>query len=181
MADRRVLKTKKALRQAFLTLVAEHGYEPVSVQAIVARADVGRATFYAHYADKEDLLIESLEMLGDHLRDQIAAQDACEAPLPLRFGLPVFRHIQEAGDNFFTFQEVPALEREFRQVVSSLAQEHLDDSEAGPASVLAEALTGGLLALAKWWRKDARELTPEEINERFLELFGSLLPDSHHH
>jgi AcrR family transcriptional regulator len=54
--DRRVRKTKKALRDALVELILEKGYSAVSVQDVVDRADVGRTTFYAHFTDKDDLL-----------------------------------------------------------------------------------------------------------------------------
>jgi len=54
--DRRSRRTDKALRSAFIALARERGYERTSVEDIAERADVARATFYAHYAHKEDLL-----------------------------------------------------------------------------------------------------------------------------
>ncbi|WP_280215462.1 helix-turn-helix domain-containing protein [Nocardia cyriacigeorgica] len=37
----------------------ERGYERVTVTDVIDRADVGRSTFYAHYRDKDDLLVVS--------------------------------------------------------------------------------------------------------------------------
>src|ERR1700741_782405 len=55
--DRRVRRTRAALRDAFLALVSEKGYEKITIQDILDRADVGRSTFYVHYRAKEALLI----------------------------------------------------------------------------------------------------------------------------
>ena len=55
--DRRVRKTRKALRDALVELTLEKGYAAVTVGDIADRADVGRTTFYAHFTDKEDLLL----------------------------------------------------------------------------------------------------------------------------
>jgi AcrR family transcriptional regulator len=55
--DRRVGKTRKALREALTDLILERGYESVTVQDLIDRADVGRSTFYAHFIDKDDLLM----------------------------------------------------------------------------------------------------------------------------
>jgi AcrR family transcriptional regulator len=55
--DRRVRKTRKALRDALVELILEKGYNGVTVGDIVERADVGRTTFYAHFTDKDDLLL----------------------------------------------------------------------------------------------------------------------------
>jgi AcrR family transcriptional regulator len=70
--DRRVRRTRQAIREAFLSLVLDRGYDNVGVDDIAERADVARATFYAHYATK-DVLLEVLfgEIIGE-LVDQVA-------------------------------------------------------------------------------------------------------------
>ena len=50
--DLRVRKTEEAIRSAFVSLVAEEGFDAVTVQQILERARVNRSTFYRHYADK---------------------------------------------------------------------------------------------------------------------------------
>ncbi|MFC4565287.1 TetR/AcrR family transcriptional regulator [Nocardiopsis mangrovi] len=56
--DLRVRRTRKLLREALVALVEESGYEPVTVRDIAERAMVNRATFYAHYDGKYDLLLD---------------------------------------------------------------------------------------------------------------------------
>ena len=62
--DRRVRKTRRALSRALIELVLEKGYEDVSVQDILDRADIGRSTFYAHFESKEMLLVNGPRNLG---------------------------------------------------------------------------------------------------------------------
>src|SRR4029079_1728498 len=59
-ADRRVARTRRALKEALTDLILEGGYESGTVQDVIARADVGRSTFYAHFLDKDDLLMAIL-------------------------------------------------------------------------------------------------------------------------
>jgi AcrR family transcriptional regulator len=59
-SDARVERTRKALIGAFVALFFERPYARISVGAIVARARVGRSTFYEHFVDKEDLLAASM-------------------------------------------------------------------------------------------------------------------------
>jgi len=73
--DRRVRRTKAALQQAMVDLVVEQGYESISIDALAARADVTRATFYAHYASKAALLTAVVDHFAD---DVIAALEAAE-------------------------------------------------------------------------------------------------------
>src|SRR5215469_11325891 len=54
--DPRVKRTRKLLQQAFLELFKEKSFSSISIQDITERATVNRATFYAHFADKYELL-----------------------------------------------------------------------------------------------------------------------------
>jgi len=54
--DPRVMRTRKWIRQAFWELLAEKGFQAITVQDITARAGINRATFYAHFTSKYDLL-----------------------------------------------------------------------------------------------------------------------------
>jgi AcrR family transcriptional regulator len=53
--DPRIRRTRKLLEDAFRSLVRERPYSEISVGEITERATVNRATFYAHYLDKQDL------------------------------------------------------------------------------------------------------------------------------
>ncbi len=55
MEERRIRRTKNALKRQFIKLVKEKGYSAVTVTDIVEHADYNRSTFYAYYLDKEDL------------------------------------------------------------------------------------------------------------------------------
>jgi AcrR family transcriptional regulator len=65
IADRRVQKTRKLLQDALIELVAQMGYEAVTIQEILDQANVGRSTFYAHFQDKDQLLHSILEHLNE--------------------------------------------------------------------------------------------------------------------
>lgn len=53
--DLRVKRTRKLISQAFFTLLRKKKFEKISIQEIADSAMINRATFYAHYADKQDL------------------------------------------------------------------------------------------------------------------------------
>lgn len=63
--DRRVQKTRKLLQDALIELVAEKGYDSVTIREILDKANVGRSTFYAHFQDKDQLLHTILERLDE--------------------------------------------------------------------------------------------------------------------
>lgn len=58
VVDRRIQKTKKSLTEALIQLILEKGYEKVTIQNIIDKANVGRSTFYIHYESKEQLLLD---------------------------------------------------------------------------------------------------------------------------
>ncbi|RFM29133.1 TetR/AcrR family transcriptional regulator [Deminuibacter soli] len=58
--DRRTQKTRKLLAEALKELIAEKGYDAITIQDIIDRANVGRSTFYSHYESKEQLLVGNI-------------------------------------------------------------------------------------------------------------------------
>ncbi|WP_329767209.1 TetR/AcrR family transcriptional regulator [Bacillus nitratireducens] len=83
--DRRIIKSKEAIKNAFIELMAEKGFDKITVKDICTRADVGNRTFYLHYLDKFDLLdklvverIEALKTLCAPLHD-LSFREACIA------------------------------------------------------------------------------------------------------
>jgi AcrR family transcriptional regulator len=65
--DRRVRRTRAALRAALVELIVERGYERITVRDVLDRADIGRSTFYAHYRDKDALFASCFEDLREDL------------------------------------------------------------------------------------------------------------------
>ena len=74
--DRRAVRSKRLILGALRELLLEKGYKKITVTDIVERADIGRATFYAHFEDKEDL--------GRYLFDQLMLQIEQEIVLDLQ-------------------------------------------------------------------------------------------------
>ena len=48
MEDRRSIKTKRAIKEAFLKLLHEKEINKITVSDLSRRADLGRGTFYLH-------------------------------------------------------------------------------------------------------------------------------------
>ena len=55
-ADRRITRTRSALRDALIALIDERGYDTLSVGDVCLAANVTRGTFYNHFTSKEDML-----------------------------------------------------------------------------------------------------------------------------
>ena len=67
--DRRQKKTREAIFKAFIRLLSEKSFSQITVAEVIAAADVGRATFYAHFETKDYLLKELCRELFDHVFD----------------------------------------------------------------------------------------------------------------
>ncbi|MFP5105578.1 TetR/AcrR family transcriptional regulator [Neobacillus sp. C211] len=57
--DRRIVRTKRLIRDALTELMEEKGFEGITVRDLTKKADINRGTFYLHYRDKYDLLEQS--------------------------------------------------------------------------------------------------------------------------
>jgi AcrR family transcriptional regulator len=61
--DPRVKRTRALILSAFESLIAQKGFESISVQDVTGKAGINRATFYAHFADKYALLDYSISQM----------------------------------------------------------------------------------------------------------------------
>jgi AcrR family transcriptional regulator len=88
-SDRRVERTRESVLSAFRSLFFERGYEAISVQDIIERANVGRSTFYDHFQNKDEVLHDSLTPVLLPLAQTLDAHD-----LPPQLA-PMLEHMRE--------------------------------------------------------------------------------------
>jgi len=67
--DRRILKSKEAIKNAFMDLMSEKDFDKITVKDICDGANIGNRTFYLHYLDKYDLLDRLIEEYIHMLRN----------------------------------------------------------------------------------------------------------------
>ncbi|MGH9663132.1 MAG: TetR/AcrR family transcriptional regulator, partial [Bryobacteraceae bacterium] len=173
--DRRVQRTLQLLRDSLFSLIREKGFEALSVQEIIDRANVGRATFYAHFDNKEDLLVSGFDELRASLKER--QREA------------LFRG-ENIDERAFAFsREMLAHANEFREVFRAMVGKHsgavvqrllhklLIDlvrdvktmvARGGANSASTEAIVqfvaGGLFGLLGWWLDGKMRLSVEEMN-----------------
>jgi AcrR family transcriptional regulator len=61
--DPRVKRTRNLILDAFFDLLTEKNFESISVQDVTVKAQINRATFYAHFQDKYSLLDYSINQM----------------------------------------------------------------------------------------------------------------------
>jgi AcrR family transcriptional regulator len=179
-ADKRVRRTQQALQNALLELMVERGYERLSVQHILDRADVGRATFYLHYRSKEDLLRSSLNRLRDHLANdwQSASTNKERSSIPLAFSLAFFQHIDSHRKLYRAIvgrERGAIVDKQMRRLLAEVVLKNLgspsDRARKGStADMTAQYVAGALMAIVTWWLDRSIKLSAEEIDHAFRQM-----------
>jgi AcrR family transcriptional regulator len=173
--DRRVVRTRRLLRDALIQLITERGWDNVIVQDVCDRADVGRSTFYSHFADKEELLLGGF----DDLRKMLRAQKRSSGDkLAFVRGL-----IEHARDHSRLFRAIigkragHAVEKRFRQTVIALVKEDLTEHGYTGRSldVTTCYVAGALVELLTWWVDTRTALDVAQVEEMFRRLTTPVL------
>lgn len=180
--DRRVRRTRRLLREAFFELVKEKGYEAITVEDIVARADIGKTTFYVHFKSKRELLEHIVDVYCKKWRDEVLASFKDEQD-HMRLNATVvafeFAHREAAFFQLVLHAEsVSFVQQSLHHSLSELIQsllEHLvgqfELTPTIPVELMAEHSTGALLAVIKWWlAKGVDRYSAEEMAFMFREL-----------
>jgi AcrR family transcriptional regulator len=194
--DRRVQRTRKALRTALLELTKEKEYDSISIEDITERADVGRATFYLHYKDKEDLLLEQFSEMAnetvqliseipfsDWLSDQKKKRGKTNEPTPLLPLLIVFQHIYDHYEFYYLLMKSENSSRiveRIRKISTENIVKFVETKiQTDPIPILFEVpieffasfFSGAFVSSIDWWLEEDMRHSPEEVANMFRRLF----------
>ena len=184
-SDRRVNRTRRQLRNALMSLILERGYGAVTIEDITERADLGRTTFYLHYRDKEELLIESLEAIAEELKAQVAEiaergqGEGKSRPRPVAVA---FRHAEENRDLYRIILKGEGgsrAARRIRDIIDDAAVEfftrRMDGMTSGepeiPLEVVAGYFASAMLGFMTWWLEKELPYSGDEAADLFVALF----------
>jgi AcrR family transcriptional regulator len=179
--DRRVRRTRELLRRALLLLIQEQGYDRITVQDLLDRADIGRSTFYAHYRDKDDLLLSGFEDIRSALGEERAAAEQAagatsEFLQPLR---TVFRHVEDHRHVWQPLARKGGAEvvtRILRDNVTDLVREHLRSQFPGlgrnqpQLEAAVQFVASACMGLLIWWLDNDVPYSAEELYAIFRRL-----------
>ena len=172
--DRRVARTRSALQDALLALVAERGYASITVEDICRKANVGRSTFYAHYPGKNELRSAMIDL---HMKSLTRHHETSKPPSTrrlLQFSLPMFEyaHAFRSLHQALLASGGDAFHDELRQRIRQTVRRELADKASFgrdiPADFLVEYVVGAFLSVLAWWIATQAELSPAKIDEMFL-------------
>ncbi len=174
--DRRVARTQTQLQAALISLMLEQGYEQCTVQHILDRAEVSRSTFYAHFSDKEALFVSSIANLRAGLTQQWRADlDSGTVKGQLGFVRPFLAHVDGSHHVWRAFVKGESgriMDREFRQMLTSMANRDLGVSKSSPPAhhIAVACVVGALMSLVETWMARESRSSAAEMNELFLRI-----------
>lgn len=173
-SDRRVIRTRELLLDAFVVLLMERGYEKLTIQNLLDKAGVGRATFYAHFQSKEDLLSQSIARMRDGLIAQWKSANNKEIQR-LGFTLPFFRHLEShrriyhatfGRESEWTVEQ--HMQRMLRELVrEDLGRVHKGQAKAAALDLAVHFVVGSLWAIVVWWMESKHPVSHDEIEHIF--------------
>ncbi len=180
--DRRIQRTQQLLRGALLSLIQEKGFEGLSVQDIIDRANVGRATFYAHFDNKEDLLASGIEGLKASLKER--QRQALSQSTTADEGLFGFSHelFVHANEHRTVFQAMvgkrsgAVIQQLLHKMLVDLSRDEVKaiaarrGSDSAPTEAVVQYIAGGLFGLLMWWGNGKMRMPVEEVNAIFRRL-----------
>ena len=180
--DRRVQRTQQLLQTALIALIQEKGFEALSVQDIIDRANVGRTTFYAHFDNKEDLLISRLDGLRASLRARQRQAQSQATPADDRmfaYSRDMFVHVNEHRAVFRSMvgkRSGAVIQQLFHKMLIDLVRDDVKTlmlpkaGGATPHEAVVQLIAGGLFGLVLWWVNGPMKLSVEEVDTLFRRL-----------
>jgi AcrR family transcriptional regulator len=186
--DRRARRTRRFLKEALFALILEKGYDAVTIEDITQRADLGRTTFYLHYRDKEELLLESIDAIAADLIAHLPDPAWRGGETPPNGGTiqdAILFTFQHAGENAPLYRIIlrgegaskaaGRIHTIIREKTTELVTEFLQSDgqlqPQVPVEIFATYFAGALLALVTWWLEADTPYPPEEIAAMFRQLF----------
>ncbi|POM23147.1 Bacterial regulatory protein, tetR family [Actinomadura rubteroloni] len=162
--DRRSARTRRLLMGALMDLMLVKRYDAITVQEITDRADVGRSTFYAHFTDKDALLVDGArQMIGG-----LPAGDGAHVSLAL------LRHIGARAEMYVVMSRgrglplfLDALHRELTAVYADRLAARASAPPAVPLPLLAAMVSSMLLTALRGWLEAGAAEPPETVDRAF--------------
>jgi AcrR family transcriptional regulator len=167
--DRRVKRTQQLLARALIALTLEKGYEAVTIRDITERADIGYATFFRHYHDKDELLKDVLDVVLNELIDLLGPAIPAD---PTTLGVLLFRYVQEQSEVVRVLLRSHTL---LRPIIEAATQNVVNMHTARPDSpipleIAAHHIVTASISLIQWWLDHQMPYPPEQMGIVYYEL-----------
>ncbi len=161
--DRRVRRTRAAIKDSFLSLCREKGYGEITVKEVMSLANVNRATFYAHFANLDELnaAIESDVAEEIILRcKEAVANTAAENP-DEAFGVLCDAALRDPES--LAWVAGPHASGCGREILRDAARRHWDAFAGDSDDLTFDLLFDGCVGLAGQWCQDPIVISKDEV------------------
>ena len=178
--DRRQRKSREAIFKAFTELLSEKNFSGITVGDIIERADVGRATFYTHFATKDFLLKELCAELFCHIFDASTGggedhRHIFDCDEGGEVFLHLLRHIEKNAHSICTLLSCQSNELflgYFKDCLLSLLEKDGELLKICPPSLpkdfWANHICSVFVETVKWWISCGKKEDAQTINGYFL-------------
>ncbi len=168
--DRRVRRTQQLLAKALIALTLEKGYEAVSIRDITERADVGYATFFRHYRDKDTLLQDVLDVVLDEFIGLLGPTPPDTGPATI--GTLLFRYVQQHNEMIrVLLGSHHLLQHLIETLTQKVASKHNTQADGLVPLEIAEYHTiTASISLIQWWLEHQMPYPPERMGLIYHEL-----------
>lgn len=162
--------SRRALGAALTALMREQPFERITVQQLLDRAGVGRATFYSHFQDKDDLLLASFTRMLESMTGSLDRDPPTQRRLaPVR---EFFEHVDSARWLLASMADAGKLPLMWELAVLHFARAM---EPAARDAMTARFLAGALVEQLRWWLQTRDRPTAERMDARFHELAARVL------
>src|SRR5258706_10498040 len=173
MHDRRVKRTQNLLVKALIALSLEKGYEAVTIRDITERADIGYATFFRHYHDKDALLHDVLDVVLAELIGLLhpSAQDSD----PIATGTLIFSYVQDHSEIIRVLLSSRGSSSLLHHMIETGTQSVLshntpEEDSTIPPEIAAHHWISATIALIQWWLEHDMPYPPARMGVIYHEL-----------
>ena len=170
--DRRVVRTRDILGDALVALMLERPFEQITIKQVLARAGVGRTTFYEHFRNKDDLFKSDVEDFCQMMAGLLARTEA--EPRRIAPVEELFSHLRDYRDFHDALvaagkaDDVRELAtRVFARSIKERLQAAGVEIEPAVFHATAQLLSGGLFSLLDWWIREGMTVSPAEMDALF--------------
>jgi AcrR family transcriptional regulator len=175
--DRRIQRTRQGLQDALLELILEKGFDAVTVQDVIDRANVGRSTFYAHFQDKEDLLLSGFEHLRTEF-ERFFMEQVITDESPWALSLSMFQHAESHRDLYRALagkQGGNIALAHIQKYLYTYLLEHLKEqlpkrNKSMSPEVLTHFISSSFISLLTWWLNNDSAYSAVQMNDYFRQL-----------
>lgn len=184
--DRRIIKTRKEIINAFNTLLNEKSFSKITIAELAKKANINRGTFYLHYLDKYDLInqceqeiftqitnISKNPPFNQTLRDVNALQQVVLKGYPPAFIIHLLEYFQKNSELLKAIlgpNGDPSFEKDLKNIFADTflnnAETFLDISKLTvKPELLVEIVASIYMSVIRYWLSNGVQESPEELAE----------------